>query len=235
MTVLNDHTIELSHLTFHYREAGASDAPPLILLHGLTRNAQDWNEIAPILAARYHVFVLDQRGHGESARPGIYSFELMRDDLKAFADALSLDRFTLIGHSMGGTVASLFSERWPERIERLVLEDTTPPYPGIMDPSESEPPEEAPEAVPFDWRVLTSIVRQLYNPDPSWWNDLPRITVPTLIIGGGSTSHAPQEKLAEAAHLIPDCRLTTVEGAGHAVHRTRPGEYKDILRDFLFR
>jgi esterase len=158
----------------------------------------------------------------------------MRDDLKAFADALSLDRFTLIGHSMGGTVASLFSERWPERLERLVLEDTIPPYPGIMDPSESEPPEEAPEAVPFDWRVLTSIVRQLYNPDLSWWNDLPMITVPTLIIGGGSTSHVPQEKLAEAAHLIPDCRLTTIEGAGHAVHRTRPGEYKDILRDFLF-
>lgn len=234
MTVLNDQTIKLSHLTFHYREAGGPDAPPLILLHALGSDAQNWDEIALTLAECYHVFALEQRGHGESARPGIYSFELMRDDLKAFADGLSLSRFTLIGHSMGGTVASLFSEKWPERIERLVLEDTAPPYPGSMGSNKPEPPAEAPEAVPFDWRMLTSIVHQLYSPDPSWWNDLPKITAPTLIIGGGSTSHVPQEKLAEAACLIPDCRLVTIDGAGHSVHLTCPEKYKDLLREFLF-
>lgn len=108
MRVLTDQSRELSRLTFHYHEA--------------------------MLAERYHVFALDQRGHGESARPGISAFELMRDDLKAFADELALSRFTLIGHAMGGTVASLFSEQWPERIERLVLADTVPPYPGSMGP-----------------------------------------------------------------------------------------------------
>lgn len=167
MTVLTDQSIELSQLTFHYREAGNPSAPPLILLHALGANAHDWNKIAPGLAERSHVFALDQRGHSESARPGIYSLELMRDDLKAFADGLALSRFTLTGHSMGGTVASLFSEQWPERIERLVLEDTVPPYPGSLGPSEPELPVEAPEAVPFDWRMLTSIVHQLYAPASS--------------------------------------------------------------------
>src|ERR1700693_3604121 len=98
MTVFSDHTIELSDLTFHYREAGNPGAPPLILLHQLLADSHDWDEIALTLAEHYHIFALDQRGHGESARPGRYSFELMRDDLKAFADALLLDRFTLIGH-----------------------------------------------------------------------------------------------------------------------------------------
>ncbi|HKV56696.1 MAG TPA: alpha/beta fold hydrolase, partial [Ktedonobacteraceae bacterium] len=188
MTVITDRTISLADLTFHYREAGDATAPPLILLHALGPDARDWDDVALALAERYHVLALDQRGHGESARPGIYSFELMRDDLKAFADALSLERFTLIGHSMGGTVAFLFAERWPERIERLVIEDTPPPFvsEGLFD---DDPPDDPGEPVPFDWQVVKPIMRQLRSPDPSWWNDLPKITAPTLIIGGGATSH----------------------------------------------
>lgn len=232
MAALVDRTISLTDLTFHYREGGDSHSPPLVLLHGLGADAQNWDEVALMLAERYHVFALDQRGHAESARPGIYSFELMRDDLKALADALSLERFTLIGHSMGGTVSILFAEKWPERLERLVLEDTPPPY--VNGPAFGEPPDEAPEPVPFDWQVLKQIVRQLGDPDPSWWNDLSTIPVPTLIIGGGATSHIPQEKLSEAARLIPNCRLVTIEGSGHAVHENSPSEYKELLRDFLF-
>lgn len=234
MSTIIDRTIELEDLTMHYREVGEAGAPPLILLHGLTSNAQDWDEITPMLAERYHVFALDQRGHGTSTRPEAYSFELMRDDVKEFADKLSLDHFTLIGHSMGGTIAFLFAEKYPERLERLVLEDTPPPFIGMMDPDSPEPPAEAPEAVPFDWPVLTSIIKQLRNPDPTWWNDQRKITAPTLIIAGGSTSHVPQEKLAEVAAMIPNCQLVTIEGAGHEVHKNRPEEYKEILQSFLF-
>jgi esterase len=232
MIKLTDHTISLADLTFHYREAGDPGAPPLILLHALGTVAQDWNGTASALADRYYVLALDQRGHGESARPGAYSFELMRDDLKAFADALSLDRFTLIGHSMGGTVAFLFAERWPERVERLVIEDTSPPH-GNSD--FIDPPDEAPGSVPFDWQLVKPIVRQLCSPDPAWWNDLPAITAPTLIIGGGSTSHIPQEELAEVARMIPNCQLVTVEGAGHAIHRDRRKEFRALLQEFLLR
>lgn len=234
MPILTDHIITLADLTFHYREAGDTGAPPLILLHALGCDAQDWDEITDALGERYHVFALDQRGHGESARTDIYSFERMRDDLKAFADALNLDRFTLIGHSMGGTVSILFAEKWPERLERLVLEDTPPPYPGAIDPNEPEPPAEAPEVVPFDWQMLLAIVRQLRNPDLSWWNNLSTITTPTLVIAGGPTSHVPQDRLVEAAELIPNCQLVTIDGAGHSVHKNRPQEFKAHLRDFLF-
>ncbi|MGW1025734.1 alpha/beta fold hydrolase [Streptomyces sp. NPDC002577] len=53
------------------------------------------------MAEHYHVLALTQRGHGESAWPGIYSFESGCGDLEAFTDAFALDHFTLIGHSMG--------------------------------------------------------------------------------------------------------------------------------------
>lgn len=69
MTVFSDHRIELSQLTFQYREAGDPDAPPLILLHGLMYDARDWDEIASFLAEQYHVFALTQRGHGEAPGP----------------------------------------------------------------------------------------------------------------------------------------------------------------------
>src|SRR5258708_29649085 len=163
MTVLIDRMISLANLTLHYRETREEEASPLILLHGLGAEAQDWDEIALALVERYHVFALSQRGHGKSDRPGVYSFELMRDDLKAFADALSLDRFTLIGHSMGATVAYLFAERWPDRVVRLVSEDTPPPYEGRANPYD-DPPDDPEEPVPFAWHLVKPMIRQLTTP-----------------------------------------------------------------------
>lgn len=129
---------------------------------------------------------------------------------------------------MGARVGCVFAEEWPERIERMVWEDTAP-----IDVDFPEGSEEVPGGVFIDFAAATSLVHQIHNPDPSWWNDLPKITAPTLIIGGGSTSYTPQKGLAEAARLLPEGRLETIEGAGHMVHRTFPQEYKDLLRNFL--
>jgi esterase len=164
----------------------------------------------------------------------------MRDDVAAFADALLLNRFTLIGHSMGGTVAFLFTERRPHWIEQLVSIDTAPPFVGdasldAFDDDDADEEEESDDSPTFDPQVWKAIFRQLRQPDPLWWSELPRISAPTLIIGGGSTSHVPQEKLAEAAELIPDCQLETIEGAGHMVYATRPEECEALLRRFLVR
>ena len=163
----------------------------------------------------------------------------MRDDLEAFADALSFDRFSLIGHSMGGTVAYLFAEKWPERLERLVCEDTAPP--SLADASsidswagdDDAEDDQAVGPLPFDEPVWTDIIAQLRRPDPAWWSELPHISAPTLIVGGGPTSHVSQEKLADVAALIPDCRLVTIPEAGHVIHLTRPEEYIALLRNFL--
>jgi esterase len=230
MHPIHDGTILLDAGSFYYREAGDPAAAPVILLHALGRDAQDWDAVAQALAGRFHVFALDQRGHGQSVRPDTYSFESMRDDLHQFASELGFDVFTLIGHSMGGTVALLFAERWPERLKQLVIEDTPPPY--HQDPPVPLPPENPPAPVAFDWRLVRPIYEQLRDPDPAWWSSLPAITVPTLLIAGGSASHIPQEKLAEVARLIPTCQLITIE-AGHSVHQNKPAEYLDAVLHFL--
>jgi pimeloyl-ACP methyl ester carboxylesterase len=82
----------------------------------------------PAVAAHYRVLALDQRGHGDSdwdpeAR---YDAESMTDDLEALLDALEIDRFVLVGFSMGGRVAMTFAGRHPERLAGLVIADIGP-------------------------------------------------------------------------------------------------------------
>lgn len=74
------------------------------------------------------MYALDLRGHGGSDWPGTYSFQLMHDDVRDVLDQLGLGTVTLIGHSMGGTVAYLAVMRQPGRVGRLIVEDAPPPF-----------------------------------------------------------------------------------------------------------
>jgi esterase len=230
MSSTPERSVRLDGNLFRYRETGDSSGPVLVLLHALGEDASDWDEVADALSNRYRVLALDQRGHGQSEYTARYSFELMRDDLRDFVDALGLEQFSLMGHSMGGLVALLFTEEHPERVQRLVIEDAAPPAGSSNRP---EPPPESPEPVSFDWRVVASIRRQLNDADPAWWDRLPRITAPTLVVGGGSTSHIPQEELEALSKLIPGCRLVTIEGAGHEVHSARHEQFLAVVEEFL--
>lgn len=221
--------IEINGHIFQYRESGEPSAPPIIALHALGRSADSWDQVANELGNNYRFIALDQRGHGGSARTSTYSFELMCEDLLHFTNALNLERFTLIGHSMGGTVSYLFSEKFPSRIERLIVEDTPPPFPD----KPINIPEKPSEPLPFDWSVVPSILRQLNEPNPEWWARLDEIIMPTLIIGGGTNSHIPQNKLQEVSETIPNCELVTIENAGHFVHDTNLPDFTVALKKFL--
>ncbi|MFJ7244924.1 alpha/beta fold hydrolase [Kitasatospora sp. NPDC098652] len=221
-------TVELPGVTLAYRESGRPDGPPLVLLHALGERAADWEPVLPELAPDHHVYALDLRGHGDSGRTARYGLAEMREDVLAFLDALGLARVDLVGHSMGGVVAYLLAQAAPERVDRLVLEDIAALYPR---PS-SVPPEGADEPAHFDWAMVRAVKAQLDTPDPAWREGLARITARTLVVVGGATSHIPQERVAELARLVPDCRLVTIE-AGHLVHRTRPAEYVAAVAPFL--
>ncbi len=227
--MITERTLEVVGQRFAYREAGNADSPPILLLHAMGPDATDWDAVAERLAARFHVIAVHQRGFGPSTRATEYSFELMRDDVLALADGLGLREFTIVGHSMGGSVGYLVAEKAPERVLKLVVEDTPPPWGGAM----PDPPAEPPQPVPFDWQAWRAIAQQLKYPDPRWWDELPEISCPVLIIGGGATSHVPQDLLVRVAGLIPDSRLVTIEGAGHNVHAARFEEFMAAVEAFL--
>jgi pimeloyl-ACP methyl ester carboxylesterase len=123
-----DRTITLRGCRFHYVEWGPAAAPPVFFLHGITGHARTWDDEARLLAGRYRVLVLDQRGHGDTdpAPDGDYSDDALLGDLTAFADALGLRRCTLVALSLGGRVAINFAGTQPGRVERLVIVDIGP-------------------------------------------------------------------------------------------------------------
>ncbi|MEU8997720.1 alpha/beta fold hydrolase [Streptomyces caniferus] len=222
--------VQVGEVQLAYRVWGEEDAPPAVLLHCLGEDGEDWRGVVGRLAGTHRVYALDQRGHGLSDWPGEYGFARWRDDAIGFLQALGLERVALIGHSLGAVAALLLAADRPELVDRLVLEEVPPPVPA-------DPPQEVPEqpAGPqsFDWHAKAAVVAERNAPDPLWWDAPAKVTAPTLVIGGGGSSHIPQDHLAGLAERIPDARLVTVEGAGHLVHEERPGEFLAAVTSFL--
>jgi pimeloyl-ACP methyl ester carboxylesterase len=101
---------------------------PLVLLHGGGNEAHLWDDFAPCVAPHYRVLAVDQRGHGDSDwdPQGRYDSDAMADDLEQVLAAFGIDRFVLIGFSMGGRAGMVFAGRHPERLAGLVLVDIGP-------------------------------------------------------------------------------------------------------------
>lgn len=214
-------------IALHCRVWGDPASPPMVLLHGLGGDGSSWDETAPRFADRYRVYAPDLRGHGASGRSPEYSFTLMRDDVVGLLDALGIEQAVLIGHSMGAVVGYLLAQRHPGRLSRLVLEEGPPARP--LD----RPPLPVPdEPTPYDFAVINAIRAELREPQPSWWEELRRITTPTLVIAGGAASGIPQDLIAQTAARIPGSKLVTID-AGHLVHTTAPDEFYQVVDDFL--
>lgn len=203
---------------------------PLLLLHALGLDKSSWTGVMPALARTHRVYAADMRGFGDSDRPGRYSYPDMRDDVLALLDVIGADRADLIGHSMGGTVAWLVAQAQPGRLAHLVVEDTPPPRQGAR--LARTPPAEPPEDVPFDWQALLALSAEFLDPDPAWWDRLPAVTAPVLLLAGGPASSTPQEQLAAALALLPDGRVQEIP-VGHHIHQHAPEQFMAAVGPFL--
>ena len=79
---------------------------------------------------------------------------------------------------------------------------------------------------------MPAVVEEINDPSPRWWKHLPEITAPTLLVGGGPTSHIPQELLVEVSKAVPDCTLVTIP-AGHDVHECEPDAFVETVLNWL--
>jgi pimeloyl-ACP methyl ester carboxylesterase len=115
-TVLHGHRVT-------YRTAG--EGPVILLIHGITGDSRQWNDVIPQLADRYTVLAPDLLGHGQSAKPrGDYSLGAYAASLRDLLIVLGHRRATVVGHSLGGGIAMQFSYEYPVFCERLVLVDS---------------------------------------------------------------------------------------------------------------
>ena len=122
--------IELPGRTLAALAWGDPSRPPTLALHGWLDNAGSFSAIAPLLAKDHYVVAIDLRGHGRSSHLPAgtwYHYVDYFDDLRATLDHFGWPRATLFGHSLGGTLASLFAAAYPERVEALVLVEALGP------------------------------------------------------------------------------------------------------------
>jgi pimeloyl-ACP methyl ester carboxylesterase len=126
----------------HYRDQGPADAPVLIMVHGFAASLHTWEPWAERLSDTYRVITIDLPGHGLTRTPEDYeaSTQGFVAAIDAFADAKGIERFTLVGNSMGGAAAWNYALTHPERLDGLVLVNAAGWQPERVDESEREGP-----------------------------------------------------------------------------------------------
>jgi 3-oxoadipate enol-lactonase / 4-carboxymuconolactone decarboxylase len=120
----------------YYRLEGAADKPLLVLVHSLGADHGMWNAQMPRLLSHFRVLRLDLRGHGASDAPaGDYTIAQLAQDVQAAVDATRNVRFAYCGLSLGGMIGQWLGANAGQRIERLVLANTSPRMadPGLME------------------------------------------------------------------------------------------------------
>jgi pimeloyl-ACP methyl ester carboxylesterase len=128
-------TIEIAGLSIFYREAGAKDAPTLLLLHGFPSSSRMYEPLLARLADRYRLIAPDYPGFGHSEWPDpktfAYTFDHLAMIMDHFTEALGLSRYTLYMQDYGGPVGFRLALAHPERIEALIVQNAVAHNEGL--------------------------------------------------------------------------------------------------------
>ncbi len=129
-------TVVIDDDTWHYLEGGPSDAQVLLLIHGFGGDKDNWTRFSRHLTDRYRVIALDLPGFGESARhpDWDYSLPLQCERVNEFVKGLGLEQFHIVGNSMGGHLAALYTLQYPSKVSSMGLFDNS----GVIPPNASD-------------------------------------------------------------------------------------------------
>jgi pimeloyl-ACP methyl ester carboxylesterase len=246
-----------------YVEQGSPQGIPVILVHGYSDSHHSFDLNRPLFPRRFHVFAIDQRGHGDSSKPACcYTQADFANDIPAFMDAVGLARASLVGHSMGSFVVQKVALDFPERVNRLVLIGSAPTIAGnpvalelkaavdtLTDPVDPEfviafQSSTFFRPVPQEY-LDTTVEQSLKMPADVWQQaldgllaedhsaSLDRIEAPTLILFGDRDIFVTAAEQAIMDSEIPDSTLITYPDTGHGTHAERPRWVTRDIRRFL--
>lgn len=234
---------------------------PIIFHHGYTGAHDVWlDEISPRLADRYRCIVMDCRGAGDSEHSADgYNISQYAEDVVALADALELERFTYVGHSMGGGIGYELGISHADRLDKLVLVAPIPAR-GIQgDPAAHEQARDMRNAPDARQRmiaqrmllrirtpeeiVILGVDRALSVSDKhfedSWQSmvefdvedSLDQLTTPTLIIAGSADGLCMAN--VNDWQRLPNATLHVFSRVGHGIPRDVPDEFSEVIADFM--
>jgi pimeloyl-ACP methyl ester carboxylesterase len=155
-----DREFVVNGLRLHLLDWGGEGRPPLLLLHGFTGHAHAWDTLSIALQPYFHVYALDQRGHGDSDPADTYNAVVAFDDIGGVIDQLGLTSVILVGLSMGGRNAMYFTSRRPQLVPKLVVVDIGPEISARAAAAPAGPPE------PETWDSIEQAAQHLYRGNP---------------------------------------------------------------------
>jgi len=244
----------------HFAEL-AGNGPPLVLLHGIGMDWRVWQAVSRRLAPLFHLFMLDLRGHGQSAKPAHgYTLGHYAADVEDVLDHLGLDRVVLAGSSLGGMVAASV-EAPPDLVSHYVLVD--PPLTGgpIREAAvfrrilelKHQPPEALagflggnnPGAELFLLRSMSKmwheaadgVIQDILDRPADYYAidaNLRAIESPTLLMQADPAQGAvlTDTEAQRTLQLLRHGSLARVAGAGHAIHAHAPVQFVRLLTEF---
>ncbi|MGE6762678.1 alpha/beta fold hydrolase [Corallococcus interemptor] len=252
-------------VTLRYVEQGRQDGPVVVFLHGYTDSHHTWDLDLPRFPRDFHLYALDQRGHGDSSRPACcYTQQDFAKDVVAFLDAKRVSRAVLVGHSMGSFIAQQVALDFPHRVKGLVLVGSAPTVAGNevalglkevvdtltdpVDPAFIHEFQASTFYAPVPESYLNTVVAESSKVPARVWQDaldgliaedhsarLGRIRVPTLIIGGDHDGFFAVEEQRALARAIPNSKYLLYPETGHAPHAERPQRFVNDVHHFLKR
>jgi pimeloyl-ACP methyl ester carboxylesterase len=236
--------VELGGVQTWYDEQGEGD--PLVLLHpgGGGVDSRAFGPILPTLAARFHTFTPDRRGHGRTPDiAGPITFELMAQDTVHFIERVVGGSTRLLGYSDGAIVGLLVAQRRPDLVSRLVFVAGVFHYdgwlPGVIDPN-NEPPAFLAESYakvspdgPAHYPVIVDKLARMHSAEPKLTTgELSSITCRTLVMLGDDDEVALEHALA-LYRALPNSELAVIPGTSHGLLVEKSALCNDVVLDFL--
>jgi pimeloyl-ACP methyl ester carboxylesterase len=234
--------------TVYFR--GAANGPALMLLHGVNDQAGTWAPVVPALAAQTRLLVPDLPGHGDSApAEGPIAMSMMLERLHAIVECEGITRLVLAGNSMGGWLSILYALAHPDRVQALVLEDSSGMPWALSVPLIANSREDAvtmyravngPHAEVPEWAIDSLLKRaagspmlrvMMSNVVPHLVSDaqLGSLRAPTTLVWGKDDGVLPTAYAEALQKKIPGARLEVIAGAAHIPHRQQPERFVECL------
>ncbi len=148
--------IEINNYKTFYIDVNPESEKTILLLHGFGGSSTNWIPVIPALAEEgYRVVAVDLKGFGlsEKKRDEDYSHPSQTEFVNSFVNKLELNKFTLVGHSMGGNIATMYCQKYPQKVERLVLVSGS-----IMDKADDDSLNIKATKI-LDWPIVREYVR----------------------------------------------------------------------------
>ncbi len=251
----------LDGVDVHYREDGPADGAPVVFANSLGTDLRLWDAVVPLLPEGLRLIRYDKRGHGLSSCPkGPYSMGALVTDLERLLDHLRVRDAVVVGISIGGMIAQGLAVKRMDQVRAMVLSNTAAKIgtaemwrarisaleaggiaaisEGILERWFAKPFRDRPEFLA--WRAM--LERQPLEgyagccaaiSGTDFYTPTSGLTLPTLAIAGSEDGSTPPDLVRETAELVKGSRFALIRGAGHLPCAEKPGEYAELLTEFL--